>query len=185
MRNVRKTLLGAGLWALCWLLGGPAVGAEDTRAGNFCSQWRFLRADEPGARAAAFDDSGWESVTLPHTAHIEALVAGQAARQWQGICWYRKTFELHEAIAGKKVFLDFEGAMNAASVWVNGRAAGEFMGGYLPYVRDISKLVVPGGRNVIAVRLDNRDNPMTGPKPLAELDFNLYRGVVSGCEAHH
>jgi hypothetical protein len=33
-------------------------------------------------------------VTLPHTAHTEALVTGRGVRQWQGICWYRKTFDL-------------------------------------------------------------------------------------------
>jgi beta-galactosidase len=27
------------------------------------------------------------------------------------------------------------------------------------------------------VRLDNRDNPITGPKPLAQLDFNMYHGL--------
>ena len=67
--------------------------------------------------------------------------------------------------------------MNAAEIWVNGKSAGKFMGGYLPYVMDISALANPGGKNVVAVRLDNRDNPVTGPKPLADLDFNLYGGL--------
>ncbi len=37
--------------------------------------------------------------------------------------------------------------------------------------------VQPGRDHSLAVRLDNRDNPITGPKPLAQLDFNLYHGL--------
>ena len=143
----------------------------------FNNQWRFNRSDEPGAQAPQFDDRAWAAVTLPHTAHVEALVTGGSDHQWQGVCWYRKTFELPGDADRKTVLLRFEGAMNAAQVWVNGQPAGKFMGGYLPYVMDVSKLVHPGEGNVIAVRLDNRDNPITGPKPLADLDFNLYSGL--------
>lgn len=143
----------------------------------FSDDWRFLRADEPQASVPAFDDAKWESVTLPHTARLEALVAGKENPQWQGLCWYRKTFELPKDAADKNIVLRFDGAMNVAEIWVNGQSAGKFMGGYLPYVMDITTLVKPGAKNVVAVRLDNRDNPITGPKPLADLDFNLYGGL--------
>lgn len=143
----------------------------------FSDGWLFQRADEPLARTVVFDDSKWESVTLPHTARIEALVAGKDHPQWQGFCWYRKTFELPRELADKNILLRFDGAMNVAEIWVNGTPAGKFMGGYLPYVMDITTLARPGGKNVVAVRLDNRDNPITGPKPLADLDFNLYGGL--------
>jgi beta-galactosidase len=143
----------------------------------FDRQWRFVRADLPQAQTPTFDDQTWETVTLPHTAHTEALVTGRGARQWQGICWYRKTFDPPAETRDKEIILRFDGAMNAAEVWVNGQSAGKFMGGYLPYVMDISKLIRPGEKNVVAVRLDNRDNPVTGPKPLADLDFNLYGGL--------
>ncbi len=157
------------------LLGGALYASAASIPFN--SQWRFVRADVPQAQAPEFDDRAWEAVTLPHTAHIEALVAGGSARQWQGICWYRKTFDLPPEARGQEVILRFEGAMNVAEVWVNGQSAGKFIGGYLPYVMDISKLARPGETNVVAVRLDNRDNPLTGPKPLADLDFNLYGGL--------
>jgi beta-galactosidase len=75
------------------------------------------------------------------------------------------------------IILRFDGAMNVAEIWVNGQSAGKFMGGYLPYVMDISAFAKPGAKNVVAVRLDNRDNPITGPKPLVDLDFNLYGGL--------
>ena len=163
------------LWLGALLLGGALWASAASIP--FDSQWRFVRADVPQAQAPEFDDRAWETVTLPHTAHTEALVTSQGARQWQGICWYRKTFDLPADARDQEIILRFDGAMNAAEIWVNGQSAGKFMGGYLPYVMDISKLARPGETNVVAVRLDNRDNPLTGPKPLVDLDFNLYGGL--------
>lgn len=166
-----------GVFLAMLLLGAWWATAAEPLAVPFDSQWRFVRADLPQAQTPQFDDQTWETVTLPHTAHVEALVTGPSTRQWQGICWYRKTFESPPKTRDKKIFLRFDGAMNTADIWVNGQSAGRFMGGYLPYVMDISKLAHSGETNVIAVRLDNRDNPVTGPKPLADLDFNLYGGL--------
>ncbi len=42
---------------------------------------------------------------------------------------------------------------------------------------ELSDRVRPGHDHLLAVRLDNRDNPVTGPKPLAQLDFNSYGGL--------
>jgi beta-galactosidase len=165
----------AQLLLLVWL-------AVSARAKEFPlnDEWRFLCQDAHQAATLEFQDEGWQTVSLPHTAQLMPLAAGHPARQWQGICWYRKQIPLPSAAAGKDVFLRFDGAMNAAEIWVNGQSAGAFMGGYLPYVMDITRLVHPGVTNVIAVRLDNRDNPITGPKPLADLDFNLYGGLYRG-----
>lgn len=146
----------------------------------FNQEWRFLLADPDGAHRAEWNDADWERVTLPHTPRIEALVCGKDAPQWQGVCWYRKRFFVPASASNRVAILRFEGAMNAAQIWVNGQRAGAFMGGYLPYVMEISRLLQPGATNVVAVRLDNRDNPLTGPKPLTDLDFNLYGGLYRG-----
>ncbi|HWD21223.1 MAG TPA: glycoside hydrolase family 2 TIM barrel-domain containing protein [Verrucomicrobiae bacterium] len=143
-----------------------AVRAEEI---PFNDHWMFTREGAPT-----------QMVTLPHTAHVEALVTGREAPQWQGICWYRKAFDLPRSASNKVVGLRFEGAMNEAEVWVNDISVGKFMGGYLPYVMDITAAAHAGASNFVAVRLDNRDNPITGPKPLADLDFNLYSGLYRG-----
>jgi beta-galactosidase len=168
----RKLWLAAALL----VIGAAGLNAAEPVA-PFDSQWRFIRSDPSKAQMPGFNDQAWEMVTLPHTAHVEALVTGAGDRQWQGVCWYRKNFLLPADARDREIFLRFDGAMNAAEIWVNGQSAGKFMGGYLPYVMDISKFARPGRANVVAVRLDNRDNPITGPKPLADLDFNLYGGL--------
>lgn len=142
--------------------------------------WRFHLGDAEGAQAAGFDDRAWARVTLPHTARVEALVTGppgSPTHQWQGTCWYRIPLRLTAADAGKTVLLRFEAAMNVAEVWLDGERVGAHMGGWLPFVVDITNRWHPGREPVLAVRLDNRDNPITGPKPLHLLDFNPYHGL--------
>jgi len=51
--------------------GGKAELAFEGQA--FDSDWRFLRADVPGAERAEFDDSSWRRLDLPHDWSIEDL----------------------------------------------------------------------------------------------------------------
>lgn len=145
---------------------------------GFNDDWKFKRLTEEEKNAdlsqPAIDASGWTDVDLPHTAHIEPLVVNN---QWQGIAWYRKRFFVPENYGQKKVFVEFEAAMNVAEFWVNGKRITKHLGGYLPVVLDVSGYLLPGAENVIAVRLDNTDNPVTGPKPLKILDYNMYGGL--------
>jgi beta-galactosidase len=68
--------------------------------------------------------------------------------------------------------------MNVADVWVNGAHLCSHAGGYLPFTVDLTgKVHCDGKENRVLVRLDNRDNKVTGPKPLAILDFNTYGGI--------
>ncbi len=167
---VHPALPRSALWGL-----SPGLSHVDFNPG-----WRFLLADAEGAQSSSFDDSRWSAATLPHTARIESLVIGEPGSetyQWQGTCWYRKRFFVSQESADRKLFLKFEAAMNVADVWLNGHHMGRHMGGWLPFGYDISSRVLVGEDNVLAVRLDNRDNPVTGPKPLAQLDFNPYHGV--------
>lgn len=164
MRKLRYILV-----ALC------ALQCLATASGHsFDADWRFRFAD-PDADYSSVHVSTeeWTPVTLPHTPRYEdyALV-----RQWQGICWYAKEFEIDGRVSGKRFILTFDGAMNVADVWINGVHCTRHSGGYLPVVVDITD-DVHRGYNRIAVRLDNNDNRMTGPKPVSQLDYFLYGGL--------
>jgi len=144
---------------------------------KFNSNWKFKLLDDADSESSLFksdyNDSDWENVSLPHTAHLEPLVVND---QWQGTCWYRKTFEVPET-KGKQIIIELEAAMNHSKIWVNGELLTVHQGGYLPIVIDVTKYVRKGKSNLIAVRLNNTDNAITGPKPLAKLDFNMYGGL--------
>ncbi|MFR9524083.1 MAG: glycoside hydrolase family 2 TIM barrel-domain containing protein [Rikenellaceae bacterium] len=146
----------------------------------FNDNWRFTKAENiaEGINEAllstnTFDDSSWESVSLPHTANMEPIIVND---QWQGVCWYRKDFTIEDYSSSKKYILEFEAAMNQTTIWINENQVKSTQGGYLPIVIDITPFVSEG-KNTIALRLDNNDNQITGPKPLAILDFNMYGGL--------
>ncbi|MDO7173165.1 glycoside hydrolase family 2 protein [Mariniflexile sp. AS56] len=141
--------------------------------------WKFklLEAndvDESSYHLADLNDTSWESVSLPHTANLEPLVVNN---QWQGICWYRKNLNIPASYKNKRLIIELEAAMNHSKIWINGMEVVTHLGGYLPVVIDITKYVEAGKNNNIAIRLNNTDNPITGPKPLKILDFNMYGGL--------
>ncbi|APU11071.1 beta-galactosidase [Cellulophaga lytica] len=145
---------------------------------NINKNWKFKIVDESKVDVkelfkANFNDKDWQNVQLPHTANIEPLVVNN---QWQGICWYRRTITISKEDANKKVFFELEAAMNFSKIWVNGKLVSEHHGGYLPIALDLSNYI-KAGENSIAIRLDNTDNEITGPKPLKRLDFNMYGGL--------
>ena len=108
---------------------------------NFNTGWRFLQGDADGAGSAAFDDSAWEVVNLPHTV---ALIAaeGSGCRNYPGPAWYRKHVTFGPEFAGKRLFLHFEAIMGRSEIFVDGRSVLKHTGGYLPVVLDLAALWV-------------------------------------------
>lgn len=145
---------------------------SSTKKELFNNDWQFTISDQPFEKIQAFEN--WESVTLPHTPVIEKKVMDG---QWQGICWYKKSFKIPSSAKGKRLFFRFEGAMNASEFRVNGQLVKKHLGGFLPVVFDFTKEANIGGMNFIYVKLDNTDNKITGPKPMRTLDFNMYGGL--------
>lgn len=130
---------------------------------NFGSDWTFTKD------STSLD---WEKVTIPHTAQIEPLVVNN---QWQGDCWYQKTFDFTKTDG--KAFLYFEGIMHEAWVWVNGTFVAHHQGGYLPFTLDATKFVQDRNNSII-IKVNNSDNPQIPPgKTLKTLDFNYYGGM--------
>ena len=170
------------------LLGGCQPTSHSTAAGkasntaqqqtftapiNWDANWQFFRADQELTLAQAQTHNDWQKVNLPHTAKIEPRVVND---QFQGDAWYKKTISYQTGWQDKRILIDFEGAMNAAEVWLNGEKITQHQGGYLPFSADLTESLKPGD-NTLLVRLDNRDNKITGPKPMASLDFNMYGGL--------
>ena len=71
---------------------------------------------------------------------------------WPGIASISR---LPAADAGRQLFLDVDGAMAYASVWVNGHFVGGWPYGYASWRVDLTPYLKPGADNVLAIRLDN------------------------------
>jgi beta-galactosidase len=150
------------------LLSCTALAAQGARL-NLDPDWKFIKADPPGAAAPGFDDSAWTSVSLPHTFNdVDTFDDWSPPNHvgemnlWSGRTWYRKTFVLPELFRAKKVFVEFEAVRQIAEVYLNGRLLGVSKSGFLPFGFDLTPyLKYGGGKNVLAVMADNRFTPET------------------------
>ncbi len=109
--------------------------------------------------AATFDDSSWRTLDVPHDWGIEGpfrddLPGDTGKLPWKGIGWYRKHFTVPDTDQGKRIFIDFDGAMANARVWLNGHYVGTWPYGYQPFRLELTQYVNRGSDNVLAVRLD-------------------------------
>ena len=161
---------------------GPAdrVDTVDTTL-NFNDHWEFARDIEDHFSGDFFTNSGdsfteWETVKLPHTAYIEPLVITD--QQWQGTAVYRKNFFVSDNYYDRHLSLTFDAAMHEVEVYLNGEHIHSHVGGYLPFVIDLTGRVNIGEENMILLTVNNEDNPLIPPgKPIAELDFNYFSGI--------
>ncbi len=111
----------------------------------------------PGA--IDFDDSAWRKLNVPHDWGIEGpfrdeLPGDTGKLPWRGIGWYRKHFTVPAADQGKRVFIDFDGAMANAKVWLNGEYVGTWPYGYNAFRLELTPLLKFGRENTLAVQLD-------------------------------
>ncbi|MGE5427501.1 MAG: beta-galactosidase GalB [Methylococcaceae bacterium] len=125
-------------------------------AGDPGNDFDFVKAD--------FDDHLWKKVNLPHDWAIEGpffagpnpeVGGGMGRLPVNGVAWYRRKLDIPASDAGKSVFLDVDGAMSYAIVWLNGHLVGGWPYGYNSWRLDLTPYIVPGGENHLAIRIDN------------------------------
>jgi hypothetical protein len=90
---------------------------------------------------------------------------------------YKYSFYIH-GLQGKKVFIAFEGVMTDALVKVNGKVAGPaHQGGFYRFKYDITRLLIPGARNVLEVTVDKMSADASVNRAERNGDFWLYGGI--------
>ena len=108
---------------------------------------------------AGFDDSGWWQLDLPHDWAIEGPFKpeyrGETGKlKYWGPVWYRHHLTLPAGDAGRRIYLDIDGAMSHSLVWCNGQFVGGWPYGYSSFRLDLTPFAQPGKDNVIAIRLN-------------------------------
>ena len=126
-----------------------------------------------------WNDQAAETVCLPHCVKL-APANASGGRNYQGKCIYEKSIFIPTEYEGKKVIIEFGGAMGVSVLEINGKTVAEHFCGYIPFIADISNSLRFGEENTLRITLDNSDNPEVPPgKPQSELDFcyegGLYR----------
>lgn len=139
----------------------------------FNKDWKFHLGPVSDAEQPRYDDTRWRILHLPHDWSVEPLprqkpgiTQGPFSRMSPGDIdtgqtvggegWYRKTFTLADADAGRIITLYFEGVYNQSELWINGRKAHFNPYGYTSYKVDITPyLNAPGTPNLIALKVVN------------------------------
>ena len=143
------------------------------------TNWKFKKGDFENAFQRNFDDTNWESVTVPHDWAIygpfdkeidkqtvaivqngEKIASEKTGRTGAlphiGTAWYRNEFNILPSEKNKKIILQFEGAMSEPQVYLNGEKIGEWAYGYSYFYFDVSKFIKEG-KNILAVKLTNKE----------------------------
>lgn len=147
--------------------------------------WKFTREDRPEFINPTFNDSKWQSVTVPHDWAIYGPFSSQNDKQevaitqdgqteamehagrtgglpFVGVGWYRTEFEVPQFTDGKRATILFDGAMSHAKVYVNGQEVGYWPYGYNSFYFDITKQLIPGKRTPWRFALRTCRNPPVG-----------------------
>jgi len=148
-------------------LQGQKVQQTSRRILNIDNDWRFLKDDAIGAENPSFDDSKWRKLDVPHDWSIEGPYdkTNSTSRGGgylpAGIGWYRRSFEISEADAKYKVFIEFDGIMANSDVWINGFHLGKRPYGYTSFSYDLTDHLKSGKgvSNILSVRVDNTTQP--------------------------
>jgi len=139
----------------------PAWGAAPVREHrNFDDAWKFHLGEAAGSEHPALDDSAWRSLRLPHDWSIEGPYSASNASGTGflpgGVGWYRKTFQLDEALRDRQVFIAFDGVYRDSDVWINGHLLGHRPYGYSSFEYELTLYLNFGAiSNVVAVRVDH------------------------------
>jgi beta-galactosidase len=140
--------------------------------------WKFFKGTPAGnPYEAVYDDASWTSVCIPHSVDYTEPTQAAEAASYAGTAWYRKKFYVGNA--GKKYFLEFEGAMQRADVWVNGVKVGVHdNSGYTGFSFDITAIIGGATEVTCAVRLDNTRSTLIPPARDGNApDFFLFGGM--------
>ena len=159
-----------------WLFARQSIGSG--ALGSFDRDTTAAARIEPrfqNASRAAYDDSAWERINLPHTWNAQDSM-DETPGYWRGIGWYRKHFTVDAKWAGKRVFLEFEGANSVSEFWLNGAHLGVHKGGYTSFEFDITADVHFGaGGNVLTAKVDNLYHDAV--PPTVKTDYTFYGGI--------
>jgi beta-galactosidase len=143
------------------------------------NDWLFSKGDQQNGSDINLKDNNWQKVTVPHDWAIygpfnknfdlqtvkviedgDSTAKTRAGRTgglpYIGVGWYRKHLQFNLEDKNKKFFVEFDGAMSHAKIYLNNKFVGEWPYGYAAFSFDISKYINFGKDNVLAVRLENK-----------------------------
>ncbi len=167
-------------WSLALAAGLPRL--EHPRPDAFRENWVSLNGewqfeiDEGGDGEARGLCSGKDlasKIVVPFCP--ESKLSGIAHYGLMKHTWYRRTFELPEAMKGKRVRLHFGAVDYQAWAWLNGRPVGSHTGGSVSFSFEITGALREGSNELVVRVFD--DTP-SGKQPTGKQTHTVSEGCV-------
>jgi beta-galactosidase len=144
---------------------------------DFNQDWRFGGVFVNGSQEPGYSDKRYARITVPHT--VTPLSWGDwTPDSWEQVWIYRKRFS-GAKLTGGRVFVNFDGVMTNATVYLNGVEMAEHQGGFLPWSVELTDELV-ADENVLAVVVDGRwlaVPPMKDPGGPHDIDYLMPAGI--------
>lgn len=146
-----------------FLLGAQSLSARDRQ--SFDKGWLFTLADSAGMSKSDYSDRHWRSLNLPHDWAIEGDFSpsnpsgASGGALPGGVGWYRKHFSVNPKEKYDRFTITFDGVYMNSTVYINGHKLGTRPYGYSTFEYDLTPYINKKGDNVIAVKVDNSDQP--------------------------
>jgi beta-galactosidase len=172
---MKRTFIALLLITVSVIWNSGSVQAQNSTRSreSFNQNWKFIRyfyastdavttdKEPEGLQLPSVNDASWRTLDLPHDWAIEGpfsdtLENNTGLLPWKGIGWYRKHFSVDESDKGRRIYIDFDGAMAYSEVWLNGKYIGGWPYGYTSFRLDLTPYINFGKENLIAVRLDTK-----------------------------
>jgi len=124
----------------------------------FNDNWHFKKGEVANGASPELDHSNWRLLDLPHDWGIEGPFDPEGSPStgklpWRDQAWYRKNFDVDDALEGKKIYFLFDGIMAFPKIYINGQLAGEWDYGYNSFYIDATDFLKPGQENRIAIHV--------------------------------
>ncbi|MDZ7260630.1 MAG: discoidin domain-containing protein [candidate division KSB1 bacterium] len=155
----------------------PPPVKDDGRMDLAGGAWRVQRESLVKASGEAlsqigFPDTDWVVATVPATVLVSYLNAGALPEPnfgdnqlmisesfFYADFWYRNQFTAPASYKGKRIYLNFDGINWKAEVFLNGKRLGRIEGAFTRGRFDVTGLLIPGGENALAVRIEKNATP--------------------------
>ena len=137
--------------------------------------WQFMGAPEggslPGIDSDALKQSSWNDISIPHVFQTRAAFNDITKG------WYRRSISVDSSMAGKELYLVFEGVAAIADVYVNGQHLGQHRGAYTRFVFDATSALRPGRDNQLAIQVDNSPESTADCLPSETRLYKVWGGL--------
>ena len=174
--NLCKSVLSVGffiliemnrkkIWGVVLMSGLFALPLSAREHQSFDKGWLFTLSDSTEMYQPSYSDGHWRRLNLPHDWAIEGDFSpsnpsgASGGALPGGIGWYRKHFSLSPDEKYDRFTITFDGVYMNSTVYINGHKLGTRPYGYSTFEYDLTPYIYKKGDNVIAVKVDNCDQP--------------------------